>query len=269
MPRHSTITPEVESKILWFSDLGLTTRKIARYVHRSHVTVWRVLQARRKQLSVTKQTVTELAPTRDLSVEVSRYQPAMRSSFGGGLGAGTPQNIVNKAVKDNSRTKDFKQFRAAKWQLCNLISEKKLNPLESRFREALKKRVSALGFDSSSDNDIQFGQLNDMAAVGLAALRIAGEQKRKLKIQKLVDASILYRRPDWKAKLEESKRRLRCGRCRRQRSFLKNKDGKSVTCLACGLETPVEKARFHISIRRLDPVYVDLVHSAVVQKECA
>jgi len=203
---------------------------------------------------------------RDLSQEIDHYQPSLASSFNRGLGSVTPPSVINKAVKENSEVKDFIAFRKQRFALLGLLNEKAWDPVSNKFREQLRKRVTRLGFDADSDNDLQFGQLNDMASAGLAVIKMAGDQASDLNIQRLVDASILYRRPDWKTKLEESRRQLRCRRCRRLRSFIKSKDGRSVTCLSCGLETPVEKARFRISTRGLDPEYVDLVHSAVTSK---
>jgi len=203
---------------------------------------------------------------RDLSQEIDHYQPSLASSFNRGLGSVTPPSVINKAVKENSEVKDFIAFRKQRFALLGLLNEKAWDPVSNKFREQLRKRVTRLGFDADSDNDLQFGQLNDMASAGLAVIKMAGDQASDLNIQRLVDASILYRRPDWKTKLAESKRQLRCRRCRHLRSFLKSKDSRSVTCLSCGLETPIKKARFRISTRRLDPEYVDLVHSAVTSK---
>jgi len=202
---------------------------------------------------------------RDLSREIDCYQPALASSFNNGLGSVTPPSIVNRAVQEN-KPADFIEFRKNRFALLSLLNEKKLDPIGNRFRESLKKRVMTLGFDASSDNDLQFGELNDMAAVGLAVIRMIGAKAKTISLPKLVDATIIYRRPDWRRKLEESTRRLRCVRCRKSRSFIKGKEGKTVTCLSCGLEVPLEKARFRISVRRIDPEYVDLVHSVVLSK---
>jgi len=203
---------------------------------------------------------------RDLSQEIDHYSPCLSSSFNAGRGSVTPQSVVNKTVRENNKIGDFIDFRKQKFALLTLLNEKALDPVGNRFREQLKKRVMSLGFDANSDNDLQFGQLNDMATVGLAVIRMSGAKAKSLSLPKLVDATIIYRRPDWRRKLEESTRRLRCVRCRKSRSFIKGKEGKTVTCLSCGLEIPLEKARFRISVRRIDPEYVDLVHSIVLSK---
>lgn len=256
-----------------------STRKISRHVHRSHSTVWRVLDRIKKQ-NVSKQNVTENVAqedatercaqdkkqTRNIGLEIEHYAPAMSSSFNKGLGSVTPQGIIQKAVNDNNQANDFIEFRQAKFKLLNFLSEKKLDPIGNRFREALKKRVSILGFDGSSDNDVQFGQLNDMAHAGLAVIKTTGEAASKLNLSKLVDAAILYRRPDWRSRLQDSNRQLRCPRCRCLCSFITSKNREAVICLSCGLETPKEKARFRIALRRIDPEYVDLVHSLLTSK---
>ena len=268
MPRHSTITPELVEQILFWKRDERSTREIAKRVHRSHSTVWRVLDKIKKQ-SVSKQNVSdqpEESEGRDLEGEIDHYNPCLASSFNRGLGSLTPQSVVNRTIKQNNDCKDFIQFRQARFALLNLLNEKALDPVGNRFREQLKKRVSSLGFDGSSDNDLQFGEMNDMAAAGLSVIKMLGEKATQLKLSQLADACILYRRPDWRRRLEESNRQLRCTRCRQRRSFIRGKDGKTATCVSCGLDIPLEKARFHISIRKLDPEYVDLVHSAVTSK---
>ena len=203
---------------------------------------------------------------RDLNSEIDHYSPCLSSSFNFGQGSVTPQGVINKAIRENNKIGDFIDFRKQRFTLLTLLNEKALDPVGNRFREQLKKRVMSLGFDANSDNDLQFGELNDMAAVGLAVIRVVGMKAKTLNLSKLVDAAIIYRRPDWRRKLEESTRRLRCVRCRKSRSFIKGKEGRTVTCLSCGLEIPLEKARFRISVRRIDPEYVDLVHSVVLSK---
>lgn len=271
MPRRPIVTEDQRQKIQHYHDsLEWSTRKIAPHVGLDHVTVWRVIQEIKKQ-NVSKQFVSDplqydRTQTRELEREIEGYSPALASSFNHGLGSVTPLAITNRAVNAGKQFKDYIEFRQAKFELTNLISEKKLNPIENRFRETLKKQVERLGFDESSDNNIQFGQLNDMATAGLAALKMAGDQKKKLNIAKLVDAAILYRRPDWRKQLEESRRQLRCSRCRKLRSFIKGKDNKTVICVTCGKEESREKARFRIALRKIDPEYVDLVHLAVSSK---
>jgi len=266
--------------IKFLHGLGVSRRRIARQHFQgriSRTTVGHIIDFGKvlsksdlialKQASLTEgQSPDCQVNARDLDQEIDHYSPCLASSFNSGQGTVTPKAIVDRTIKQNNDCSGFIQFRQAKFALLNLLNEKALDPVGNKFREQLKKRVARLGFDANSDNDLQFGQLNDMAAAGLAVIRIASDQASKLNIQRLVDASILYRRPDWKTKLEESRRQLRCGRCRRLRSFIKSKDGRSVTCLSCGLETPVEKARFRISTRGLDPEYVDLVHSVVTSK---
>jgi len=267
--------------IRYLADLGVSRRKIAELHFKgriSRTTVGYILDFGKvpskadlmalKQASLpNRQLPQRQEKPRDLSREIDCYQPALASSFNSGLGSITPPSVVNRVVREsNSEVRSFIDFRRARFDLLSVLNEKKLDPIGNRFRELLKKRVSSLGFDSSSDNDVQFGQLNDMAEVGLAVVRLAGKKAVKLKLPQLVDAAILYRRPDWKIKLEESDRQLRCTRCRKLRSFIKSKDSKSVTCLSCGLELPVEKARFRIPVRRIDPEYVDLVHSVVLSK---
>jgi len=268
--------------IRYLHGLGVSRRKIAELHFKgriSRTTVGHVIDFGKvpsksdlialKQASLTQgQSPDCQVNARDLDQEIDHYSPCLASSFNSGRGSMTPQSVINKTVKQNSDCRDFIQFRQAKFTLLSLLNEKKLDPTGNRFRELLKKRVLTLGFDASSDNDIQFGQLNDMAAVGLAVIRAVGEKANALNLARLVDAAIVYRRPDWRRRLEESTRRLRCARCRKSRSFIKGKDGKTVTCLSCGLETPLEKAKFRISVRRLDPEYVDLVHSVVASKSC-
>jgi hypothetical protein len=203
---------------------------------------------------------------RSLGTEIENYQPALRSSFNSGLGSVTPPNVINRAIKENNDLKGFIDFMQKRFELKNLLNEKALDPIANKFREQLKKRVMSLGFDASSDNDLQFGELNDMAACGLAVIKMLGARAAKLKFPQLVDACILYRRPDWRRRLEDSNRQLRCIRCKKLRTFIRSKDNKSVTCISCGLDMPLERARFRVCVRKLDPEYVDLVHSVVTSK---
>ena len=279
MPR-SKLTSADMDMIRYLADLGVSRRKIAELHFKgriSRTTVGYILDFGKvpsksdlitlKQASLTDRQLPNCqVNARDLNSEIDHYSPCLSSSFNFGQGSVTPQGVINKAIRENNKIGDFIDFRKQRFTLLTLLNEKALDPVGNRFREQLKKRVMSLGFDANSDNDLQFGELNDMAEVGLAVVRLAGKKAVKLKLPQLVDAAILYRRPDWKIKLEESDRQLRCTRCRKLRSFIKSKDSKSVTCLSCGLELPVEKARFRIPVRRIDPEYVDLVHSVVLSK---
>jgi len=278
MARSKLSQADIET-IRYLASMRVSRRKIAEYHFKgriSRTTVGYILDFGKvpsksdlmalKHASLTNRQLPQRQENpRDLSREIDCYQPALASSFNSGLGSVTPPSIVNRAVQEN-KPADFIEFRKNRFALLSLLNEKKLDPIGNRFRESLKKRVMTLGFDASSDNDIQFGQLNDMAAVGLAVIRMIGAKAKTINLSKLVDATIIYRRPDWKRRLEESTRRLRCGRCKKSRSFIKGKEGKTVTCLSCGLEVPLEKARFRISVRRIDPEYIDLVHSVVLSK---
>jgi len=270
----SKLTPADIETIRYLASLGVSRRKIATLHFRgriSRTTVGYVLDfgkvpTKSDLMMLRAQTSLATAdPPRDIHNEIQSYSPCLASSFNRGLGTGTPRSMINKTVTENSEGNCIR-FARDRFALLTLLNEKALDPLANRFREALKKRVTSLGFDGTSDNDLQFGELNDMAACGLAVLRALGDQAKKLKMSSLVDACIVYRRPSWRSRLEGSDRQLRCPRCRRLRSFVRSRDGGSVTCISCGLDVPLNKARFRIAVRKVDPEYVDLVHVAVTSK---
>jgi len=188
--------------------------------------------------------------------EIEHYSPCLASSFNGGLGSVVPRSFLNKIIEG----KDWRIFLKRRYELQVLINEKQFDPLANRFREFLKRRIQSLMFDGSSDNDFQFGELNDMAQIGLCILRRnVGERVR---IPQLVDAVIFYRRPDLQNRLERPVYNLCCGRCRKRRSFIRLNG--SVICLGCRREISERRARFHISIKKLNLQYVDLIHSQVM-----
>ena len=269
MPAGDKHDPNDVSTALWLLKLGVPSRKIEAHLRGriDHATICRL---RRMRQPVAQQIVSELdasIPERDLPSEIAHYSPSLASSFNRGLGSTTPPKVIDKVVKENNEINNFIAFRNAKFQLLSVLSEKNSNAVANRFREALKKRVSSLGFDVNSDNDVQFGQLNDMANVGLAVIRIAAEKARKLNLSKLVDAAILYRRPDWKGRLENIRRTFQCPLCLKPRSFIESKDHENVICVSCGSTTPSQSARFKISTRKIDLEYVDLVHSAATSRQ--
>ena len=266
MPVGDRHDPRDIGMAVWLLELGVPTRRIEEHLKGriDHTTVCRL--KRTIPTSPTKEIALEEeeAETRDLHREIGSYSPALSSSFGSGLGCGTPLAVINRAVKDSNQESDFRGFQKEKFNLINLLACKDQDPVLNRFRRLLVQRVKLLGFDSSSDNDLEFGMLNDMGSLGLAVIRTANERNIKLNLSKLVDGVIIYRKPQSRTRLEEVRRRLICSRCRRLRSFIQNDD--RVVCVACGLETPVQKARFRVTKRKLDPEYIDLVHEIVTRK---
>ena len=263
MPVGDEHDPRDVGTAIWLLELGLSSRKIEAHLggRIDHTTICRL---RKMRQGVAQQSVLQnshLVQAHDLSREINHYNPCLASSFNHGLGSVTPPGIIDKAVRESNQIKDFIEFRKAKFQLLAFLDEKNLDPIANRFRETLKRRVESLGFDVNSDNDVQFGQLNDMANVGLAVIKLVGEKAPKLNLSKLVDAAILYRRPDWRRKLENTTREFRCPRCQKPRSFVESKDGNDVTCLSCGLATSKQSAQFKIRAHKIDLEYVDLVHS--------
>lgn len=267
--------------IVYWHSIHWSTRRIARELQGrySHQTIWRtirrfgsqrflerVLERKRQAGQPHVPKTVPKANTRDLGEEIDHYQPALNSSFNKGLGTVTPPSMIHRAIKASNPPGDYIEFRKRKWDLLSRLSEMKLDPIANRFREIVKKRVTTLGFDAGSDNDVQFGQFNDMASVGLAVIKMAGEQASKLNLSRLADAAIIYRRPDWRQRLQESRSQLRCGRCRKVRSFIWSRNAQSVICLTCGREEPKEKARIRTVLRKIDPEYVDLIHSVVTSK---
>ena len=231
MPVGDKHDPKDVSTAFWLIDLGVSSRKIEVHLggRIDHATICRL---RKMRQHVAQQTVSQdgvWVRNRDLHTEIDHYNPCLASSFNRGLGTVTAPSVIDKAVRENNEINDFIEFRKAKFQLLSFLSEKDLDPIANRFREALKNRVARLGFDANSDNDVQFGQLNDMASVGLAVIRLVGEKARKLNLSKLVDAVILYRRPDWRDRLENMLRTFQCPRCLKPRAFIESKDGKNVT----------------------------------------
>jgi len=202
---------------------------------------------------------------RDLGQEIDHYQPTMRSSFGGGLGAGTPRSVIRQVVKKNNPSKDFYELRKEEWNLRPHISARDPDPAKHRLREQVVKRIKRLGYDGSSDSDPSFGKLDEIAELGLMVLHNAKQNRTHIKLQtpKLVDALIAFAIGGEKAKqLESVEMALLCPseRCQGKPSAsFEHKSGKGVVCVRCHSFIPWSKVHFKQRQRKIDPEYYALV----------
>jgi len=186
----------------------------------------------------------------------------MRSSFGGGLGAGTPASVIKRVVKANNPSKDSYELRREEWNLRPHISTKDPDPAKHRLREQVVKRMKKLGYDGSSDSDPSFGKLDEIAELGLIVLHNAKQNNIKLQTPKLVAALIAYALGEKAKQLESVEMTLLCPseRCQSKPSTsFEHKSGKGVVCVRCHSFIPWAKVRFKPRQRKIDPEYYALV----------
>ena len=264
---------------IWLHGLGLSYRRIEKNLQGriDHTTIARLCRQRMQQSVAQRSVASEQEDeesnrsSRNLAQEIDHYQPAMASSFNSGLGTPISSQTLDKLVKGVSEAKDYLGVLKNRYQLKAFLDEKSLDPIANRFREFLKKRVQGIGFfDGASDNDKQFGLLNDLARLGLFVIREHERacSKKKLNLSKLVDAVICYRLPEMRKKLQESERRLRCPRCNDERPFLRSilKGQEMIACLKCGLELRKDEASFRVTPKSVDVEYLSIIDQIVTEK---
>jgi len=267
---------DVETIIYWHS-LHWPSRKIAKGLQGkySHQTIWRtirrfgsqrflehVLERKRQADELHVPKTLPKVNARDLSEEIDHYQPAMRSSFSGGLGAGTPPSVVKQIVKKNNPGKASYELRREEWNLRPHISAKDLDPAKHRLREQVVKRMKKLGYDGSSDIDASFGKLDEITGLGLTVLHNAKQNNIKLQTPKLVDALIAYVLGEKAKQLESVEMTLLCPskRCQgKPSSSISHRSGKGVVCVRCHSFIPWSKVRFKPRLTKIDPEYYALV----------
>jgi hypothetical protein len=266
MPAPRKVTDEMRSEIMRLQSLGVPPSKIANRHLGGLVcrwTVWKVIKEEKRKQYVSQHTVRNDPPTPDtldLGIQIETHQPAMLSSFNGGLGTPTPRAQLYKVIQQVSKGKLTPyERRAAELQLRKYTSGKDANAILGNLRQHLKDQMELLyGYNGNSDKNQQFGQLNDLARFLIHARKDFG--KRKFRPKQLVDALLV------KVFGEEAERRIQrpekhliCPRCRKPRSYAVDKDPRFFLCLSCGRQVLQDKARFKVTVYRVDERYLRTV----------
>jgi len=203
--------------------------------------------------------VRDLVP---LDAQIEGYQPALLSSFNRGLGTQHSRAILADAI---SRVcgPGLSQYdlKAAQYQLQRFVSGKDADPVLGRLREYLKKRVEQLfGFDGSSDKDLQFDNLNQLAYLLIVMQKEL--RTKKLKAGQFVDSLLIATFGDRiREIIEVPEKILICPsrRCRVERSYAKDKQEGYILCLSCGRRILEKEAVFKVRIHKIDGRYLATV----------
>jgi hypothetical protein len=258
------VTPEMRQQILYFHSIGVPPPAIAHLHFKDQIsrqTVWRVIEEAKRH--VVEHQVTEPHDQIEISkaAQIDHYQPTLESSFNKGLGAGIPWSYVRKVVQEVSgKQLDPYERKAEEIQLRRIISQKDANPLVGKVRQLLKDYMEQLfGFDASSDKDTQFALLDQLARF-LVRATVKFDGKVKLNPRRLIEATLIvaYKNTPHQAKVEEFilKREptLYCPRCKKRRSYVKDKDPNCFMCI-CGRQISAGEARLSRPYR-IDARYV-------------
>jgi hypothetical protein len=273
--QRSKLTDSIIHGILSLFDTGVPGRQIQKryYPFLSHTTILNVIVARGRPPSriellrlmrARKEQDTLERQTRNLGMEIESYQPTLRSSFNGGLGGESlaPKSVLIPILNANKKDKTPGSFYEDRSTLLSMLNPKQLSPTENGFRQMFKQTWEKLGHDAASDNDFDFGLFDSVAGVGLAVIR--ANPSMKINNRKLAFAAIYFARPNWRERLEQTAWSLRCGRCRKLRSFIRGKEPDTVICTGCGL--PVKKPRLKIRRNIIDQDYLTLIQRTVESK---
>jgi len=269
LPAPSKVTPEIRAQVLYFAEMGVSARKIADKHLKgqiSRITTWRIISEAKHYVS--KHNVSDSdrsnsssnGPVISTGFQIGHYQPAMLSSFNGGLGAGTPQTEVQKVIQQiaNSALTPYEK-KAEELKLRQFLSGKDGDKTLGQLRQILKEVMEFLfGFNGDSDADKQFGDLNELARFLMRARKYLG--KTRFKPKQLVYATLSKTfGPEVEQKLTAPEKHLSCPRCRKPRSFAIDKNPAFYLCLSCGKQVPVDRAKFTVTVHRIDPRYLRTV----------
>jgi hypothetical protein len=197
-------------------------------------------------------------------VAISQYQPALASSFNGGLGTPSAWQVLQLAIRQVSENNlSAYDRKAAQMELRQFVNDKDRDPFLRTLREQLKNRMEEIaGFDRNSDKDRQFGDLNELAVFLIKAR--SQLNKVKLNPRKLVDAFLVYVfKEKAKTVIERPEKHLQCPRCHKTRSFCLDKDPRFYLCLgrSCGKRIPIQDARFKVTQHKIDGRYLRTIEN--------
>jgi hypothetical protein len=268
MPRKPIVTDEDIQTILYYHDLGVPPTTISkRYLHGKvgRWTVWKVVktirESQRKQ-SVSKPNVGARATSKriDLGFQIEHYQPSLLSSFNHGLGTATPRQLLSRVIANVAGEKlSPYERKTAELKLRTLTSDKDGDHILGKLRQHLKERMELMfGFNSNSDKDSQFADLNDLGGFVVRARRkLVGTT---FSPKKFIDALLVtVYGEDARKVIERSVKRLICPRCRKPRSFVLDKDPQYYLCCQCGKQVPWDKAKFNVTQCKVNPKYLRTV----------
>ena len=264
MPAPRRRTPDLEQKIMSLHNLGVKAPAIAE-LHLgntlSRVTVWRVIRdyKERKQ-NDSKRVVNEQTVRVPLADQIEHYQPALASSFNHGYGCPTSREVLHNTIKTVTKSLTPYDTKAHEMRLRGIVSGKDTDKVLGKIREILSQRMEEIfGFDSQSDKDRQFADMND-AAVCLIQLRKKLDGKTRLKPRALVDAFLISVYGERAAKVIQAiEKHLKCPTCRKPRAFAVDKNPNYYLCLSCGRQVPIDRAKFKVTLHRVDQRYLRTV----------
>lgn len=266
MPAPRKVTDELREQIMRLHSLGVPSGTIARVHLGGLVTrwsVWKTIKDEKSKRTVSKRYVRDDPPASqdlDLGIQIETHQPSMLSSFNGGLGTPTSQVLLSRVIQQVSKGKlSPYERKAAELQLRKYVSDKDQDALLGSLRQHLKDRMELLfGFNGNSDKDKQFGELNELARFLIHARRDLG--RTKFRPKQLVDALLIkVFGEEAQRRIQQPEKHLICPRCRKPRSYAVDKDPQFILCLSCGNQVPQDKARFKVSVCRVDERYARTV----------
>lgn len=224
----------------------------------------------------------------DIGTQIKQNQPALQSSFNHGLGTPTTDKILNHIVGQvrdkpqrkssmRSRSKTKRRSRSRKLKkteqykkigdvlklrkfVSGRDSDSKINALLSHLSDRLKQMQ---GFDPTSDNDRQFGEIDRMGLFLRKTRKLLRGQK--FNSRKLVDALlfILYGEKA-RAVVEQPNKHLACPRCRSYRNYANDSDPQFILCLKCGKQVRKDDAIFKVTVTHIEPVYLKTVQRILI-----